>query len=80
MLNKSIAKATPSLHRAQSCSYVIQNIPEDSLSEPTTDSHIGSGRFGTCVHMIYKGMYCVCMKAFSEGVTLAQIKSEAGIM
>ena len=39
-----------------------------------------SGRFGTCVRMIYNDMFHVCVKQLSSKTSIPLLKAEAGIM
>ena len=78
----SLSKATPSLSQVRPFSYVVEDIAESSLSYSPEFScaEIGSGRFGTCVCMIYNDMFHVCVKQLSSETSIPLLKAEAGIM
>ena len=78
----SLPKATPSISHVRSCSYIVPEIPEGSLSnsEELACTDIGSGRFGMCTHMVYKDMFHVCVKQLSKDTSISSLKMEAGIM
>ena len=81
----ALSRATPSLRRASgSVSVAVPEIPVTCLS-PLVDATgsefvIGSGRFGSCIQILYKDMFVVCAKCFPETTSFDIIKDEAAIM
>ena len=79
--HRTIAKATPSLPDTHQRSSAVPLISEDLLqSDTSTDSALGSGRFGHCTRMMYKDIFTVCVKKMDTEVSWSAVKSEAAIL
>ena len=78
---RTIAKATPSLPDTHQRLSAVPIISEDLLqSDISTDSTLGSGRFGHCTRMTYKDIFTVCVKRVDSDVSWSAVKSEAAIL
>ena len=75
-----LSRATPSHTRVSLPSCYVPEIEATLLMPASSDSPIGSGRFGTCLEMVYKDMYTVCTKCFQASTGLDAIKSEAAYL
>ena len=78
---RTVTKATPSYSKHHGV--VVNNVPIQQLSLHATSTEaveIGSGRFGACTLMVYKGMFEVCVKQVSEEFSAQAVKSEAAVM
>ena len=75
-----MSRATPSHARVSLPSFSVPIIDETLLMPSHTDVSVGSGRFGTCVEVVYKDTYKVCMKCFQASTGLDTIKSEAAYL
>ena len=79
--HRTIAKATPSLPDTQQRLSAVPVISEDLLqSDMSTDTTLGSGRFGHCTRMIYKDIFTVCVKKVDPDVSWSAVKLEAAIL
>ena len=79
--HRTVAKATPSLPDTHHHLSAAPLISEDLLqSDTSTDSALGSGRFGQCTRMIYKNIFTVCVKKVDPDVPWSAVKSEAAIL
>ena len=75
-----LPKATPSLPD-RSGTYSAILLDAMSLHNPSTkEEFIGNGRFGCCVHMVFKGCFDVCVKKFDTAAPINSIKAKAFIM
>ncbi len=76
-----MSRATPSRMKAIPSPVRVLNI-SDSLLTLTEQSNtvIGKGCFGSCVRMVFKDLYPVCVKMFESSTSLAALRYEAGIL
>ena len=71
----------PSLPDTHKCSSTVPLISENLLqSDTSTDSALGSGKFGHCTRMTYTDIITVCVKKMDTEVSWSAVKSEAAIL
>ncbi len=77
----SRATATPNTVRASSFAAKVPVIDGGLLSPAEQPNpSIGSGCFGSCVLMVYRDLYPVCVKMFRPSANQVTVRSEAAIL